>query len=64
MSDAAHNPGRPPAADEKPKEMRRAQDADLPFGKTLLQPCESVQGANPTGGELQEDDGQEKRRKG
>lgn len=64
MPHTAHHPGRPPAADEKPKEMRRAQDADLPLGKALFKPCEGVQGANPTGGQLQEDDGQEKRRKG
>ena len=63
MPDAAHHAGPPPAANEKSKEMRGAQYANLPFGETLFEPCQRVQGSDPTGGQLQEDNRQEERRK-
>jgi len=35
----------------------------LPFGEALFEPCQRIQGSDPTGGQLQEDNGQEERRK-
>ena len=58
MADAAHQPGRPPAADKKAKEMRRAEQADLAIVKSHRRARDRIQWPNAPGRELQHDDGQ------
>ena len=62
MADGAHQPGRPPAADEEAKEMRRAQQADLGIGEIKRQPRQCIQRPHAPGRELKQDDRQKEGR--